>query len=556
MKPTRWLPVAALLVVIPFLGKLPTLDEESYLWLAAHLDPLRPYDWSRVWPPYDADGFVYAHPPLHLIWLWAWSGLADVLPAYRLVVGAPWIVLYAWATGALANRVCRHPGLACGLWLASATVALGLQDTLMIDLPAVALGTAALAFYREGLARAPRVRRGQVLAAPTERSTRERAQPPGSPEPWFRAAGLALGLGLITKYPVMLVGLALLFHMARHGWRPAVVGIAAAIFGVEEAWVAAQYGQLHLYEVWARREEIASGPMGGRALGALVRMSFLPVPLALLRVDGSLVLVAGAMAGAALAWAWPGGGSVGERVVLFGLAMIGSLGLARSFRGLVRRSGKRRRRDEGDSLLLGGVAFFAFVGVVGLHNYAAARYLLPAATPIALLVTRAAEEVEGGKWLVRLSILFGAMNALVVVEADRRFVAASDEVAALAVRAVPFEATRPPRFAGEWSARRRFEAAGWSRYRYDEVLPSGTVVVVMDNAGAGLVDIEGMEPTKRITSADDFPVRVSDTSGNISLYSETLGALPLGWRRAPLDGATLYVVRVPRPPSATTPQDL
>lgn len=544
MKPTRWLPVAALLVALPFLDKAPTLDEESYLWLGAHLDPLRPYDWSRVWPPYDADGFVYAHPPLHLLWLWACERVTSVVPALRLLVGAPWIVLYAWATGALATRACRHPGLACGLWLASATVALGLQDSLMIDLPAVALGTAAVALYREGLARAPRTHRGHLLEG--ERRAPEQVE--GDPTVWFLAAGVALGLGIITKYPVMLVGLALVLHMARHGWRPVVLLAAAAIVGVEEAWIGIEYGHLHLWEVWSRRGEIAAGPMGGRALGALARMAFLPLPFAVLRAEPVLGLLAAALAGASFVWASVGGpvaaGTLAQGIV-FGLATVGALSLVRSGRGLVKRQGKRRRGDEADSLLLGSLATLTFLGVVAIHNYASARYLLPAATPIALLVTRAAEEVEGGKWIVRLSILAGAIQALVVVEADRRYVDAAAEVASLAIRAVPVEEERPPRFAGEWSARWRFEEAGWTRYRADEALPVGTIVAVMDNASPGTVTTEQMEPIKRITSTDDFPVRVEDLDGGVSLYAETLGPLPLGWRRAPLEGATLYIVRSP-----------
>jgi hypothetical protein len=87
------------------------------------------------------------------------------------------------------------------------------------------------------------------------------------------------------------------------------------------------------------------------------------------------------------------------------------------------------------------------------------------------------------------------------------------------------------------------ESAGWTRYRPDEALPAGTWVVVADNASAGTVATDVLEPVRRVVSEDTFPVRVVDLAGNVGLYAETLGMLPFGVRRGPLESATLYRVR-------------
>lgn len=539
--PTVWLPLAAVAVALIFVGKPPVIDEESYLWLGAHLTPGRPYDWSRIWPPYGGDGFVYAHPPLHLWWMWAVSLLgAGSLPLLRIVGGLPWVVLLAWSTARLATRTVHRPGLAAGLWLSSATVVLGLTDTLMIDLPAAALGAATLACYREGLAR----------LSPPGHGTPRTPQAPGGPEAasrWFLAAGVALGLGAATKYPVLLLVPVLLVHMARHGWRIGVWWPFVLIFGGLEAGIALVYGKVHLWEVWSRRGEIGHGPVDGRLLGTLARMALLPLPLALFRAEPRTVGVALLGSAGLYAWAHPAGLPAGELAVLFVCVAIGAVGLGRALRGCLPRS-RRRRGDRGDALLLGGVVLAWVSGVVAFHNYAAARYLLPAAAPLALLIVRSAEEVPGGKALVRASIAVGGALALGLAIADLRYAQAGVEVAQEAmavVRRLAEERGALPgtsRFAAEWTVRGALESAGWQRYRPDEVLPVGTFVVMATNASPGPVDLGRLEVLSLVESDDRFPLRVNDSRAHASMYAETIGALPCTWASTPLESATVYVV--------------
>ncbi|MDP6932138.1 MAG: hypothetical protein QGG40_04440, partial [Myxococcota bacterium] len=81
-------------------AQVPVLDEESYLDITAQLDPLRPYDWWREWPPWggqrEPDAFIYAHPPGFLWWTWGAGQLVDGLFARRVVCALPLAVMLGW----------------------------------------------------------------------------------------------------------------------------------------------------------------------------------------------------------------------------------------------------------------------------------------------------------------------------------------------------------------------------------------------------------------------------------------------------------------------------
>lgn len=515
----RWLAWAAPLAVLPFLGKVPALDEETYLFIGAHADWLRPYDWARAWPPYDSDAYVFAHPPLHLLWMKLLSPLAGTLPALRAVAGLPWAGLLGWSVGRLADRGAQNPGLAAGAWLACAVVLLGLSDTLMIDLPATALATFAMAAYREG-------------------------QEDGAPRGWLWGAGVGLGLAVATKYSMAIVAVPIVAHMARRGWRLEVLAPAAAVVLGVEGWLWAAYGRPHLWEVWSRRHEIPAGPWDDRLLGTLARAALLPLPALLFWTHPKASAAGFGAAIVALALARPADLSAGAAAGLLVLAGLGAASVARAVHAVARSTHRRRRGDRGDALLLGAWAIAGVLGVFLLHKYASARYLLPVAAPFAILLVRSAEDVAGGKALMRVSIGISGALALALALADVRFAAAGAEVGAAAAAEAGQETGR---FAGEWSYRYAMERAGWSRWRPDEALPPGTLVAVADNASPGAVPTAAWEPVGRVESADRFPLRVVDVKRGIGLYAETLGPLPFGLARGPLEGATLYRVREAAP---------
>lgn len=516
----RWLVPAALFCALAGVTKLPVIDEESYLWLGAHVDPARPYDWHRTWQPWADLGpttFVYAHPPLHLWWMALVHAVSPELSVERVLCAVPFVALYALGVGRLAAATTGRPGLACAAWLAAATVQLALQDSLMIDLPAVALATAGVGMY------AARDERGGGRG--------------------LAVAGVLLGLAAATKYSMGMVVVPVLLHAAlrvANGRLPlgSGVAIAAAAVGVPagvEALVAAQYGQVHAWAVWVHRHDIESGPLGQRAVGALARAALLPLPVA----GGTLaVVVVAAVAGAGTAWfAVPAGLTAAGVAGLCAACALGAVAIGAAGRALVADD------DRDSGLLLGGLVLATFAGVAGAHNFASARYLLPAAAPLAVLLARAVEGSARARGLAWCGVATSAVVAAAVCVADVRLAAAGAAVAEAGALRVNAMDPVDVRFAGEWTFRYHLESIGWERYRPGEELRPGTLVLVADNESPGDYPRTAWQPVDRVEGADRFPLKVMAPARMTALYAETLGVLPLGWSTDPLESATVF--RVP-----------
>ncbi len=523
MTVARWLVPAALACVLPFLGKAPVIDEESYLWLGSHVNVLHPYDWHRVWQPYGTDdGFIYAHPPLYLWFMALVRTISSSVPLDRLLCAVPFVALYAWATARWATRSTHHAHLAGGLWLTAATVQLGLQDSLMIDLPAVALVTAGLAMYREGL------EEGEGL--------------------W--QAGVLLGLALATKYSMGMVVLPVLLHLGvavyrkRIPWEVALIVVAPILLVplAGEAAMYALYGRVHVWQVWEHRADIASGPATGRLVGVLARAALLPSPLVLCLVRPALAGLGVLVGLMALALSHPTGADTSSLTALLCCVALGGMAVVRAGDAALASPLRRRKGDRDDALLLGGVVLGVIAGVTLAHNYASARYLLPAATPLAILMTRSAEEGAGGKTVLRASMLLSGVSALALCIADYRFGRAGVDVATIAAQHVDRLQPAEKRFAGEWGFRYALESRGWTRYRPAEALSPGTLVVVAGQESPGEYPRGTWEPVDQVESVDRFPLRVMAVGDGVSLYAETLGAFPFGLSGEPLETATIYRV--------------
>lgn len=506
-----WLVAAAVALQLVALTKPLAIDEESYRWLGSVVRWDDPYAWSRDWQ--GREGWLYAHPPLHLWWSKLWSGV-QALPLVRL--GAlPWVALWAGSTALWIRRTTHHPAVAGAAFLGSSTVVLGLQDSLMIDLPYVAWLTAAFALYREGF------------------SDRR----PG----WHLAAGLAFGAAIETKYPAALMAPLFLWH----GWRAGVsarfwAAAAVVVLGVEGAlW--ATHGEPHPVAVWASREEVARGPLGPRVLGVLVRGALLPSALALAYARPVHAATGLGLAAAALAWARPDSLGAGALIFLLGCATLGAMALSRGVAGLLASPLRRRKGDHHDSLLLGGAVVLTYVGVMAVHNFASARYLLPAAAPLAILLGRAAEDVAHGKTVQHAVSALGGVLALALAAADAAYCAAGVDAAKGALVVAAAHDVPPGRFLGEWSARAELEAAGWRRLLDPADAQPGDRVIVIQGSGGRVPD--AWEPLAAVEVAGRFPLRVVDPRGGIGLYAETLGPLPFGLSGRPLETAVVYEVR-------------
>ena len=187
------------------------------------------------------------------------------------------------------------------------------------------------------------------------------------------------------------------------------------------------------------------------------------------------------------------------------------------------------------------------LGVTFFHNFASARYLLPAALPAALLLNRSAEEVEGGKGLQRVAVLLGGILSLALAVADLRFGKAGEQVAADLIEKTRREGREAGLFEGEWSFRYRLEAAGWRHRKPGEIVGPGTLLAVSENSASNQNDLESLSPLWRLESSDSFPLRVVDVGQSIGLYAETLGVFPFGWSRSPLEAVTVYEGRTTPP---------
>ena len=468
------------------------LDEESYLAIAAQLDWARPYDWWRPWPPWggqrEADAFVYAHPPLHLWWTAALDGLP--VPQLKRLSSVLWGLLLGASGAVVASRTCRRPGLATWAWLAAPVALLSLQRGLMPDLPVTAWSTAAVA--------------GWLLGG--------RAAPLG---------GLCLGLAIWTKYPaLLLVPVLALDGLARRQKRPGFWLAAAAIPLAGELWLWVSYGRLHLWEVLSRADEIPRGPLPGRALGVLVRAALLaPLPVLLLG-PRALPLAVGAVLLAGGAWALAGGPAG-----LLAWAAVGGLSVAAAVAAV--REGWRRKDP---SLLLGLWVLAVLAGVALGHNFAGARYLLPAALPAALLVARQVESRRAGRLALAAGGALWLAGALALTWGEHRLAGAQVELADAVAERWP----EGGQFQGEWAFRWRMEQAGWTLYTGT---PDGRVVVSARNAGPGAPPAGGR--VERMTAGGPGVV-VSDAEAQVGLYAETLGVWPVGWGTGPVEEVTAW----------------
>ena len=449
----RTVMVVAVLMALAMLllgARVPVLDEESYLDIAGQLLPGHPYTWWRAWQPWGGvrvpDAFVFAHPPLHLLWVWAvvrLVGPGASVWVQRLVSGAPWALLYGVSVAAVACRTSRRPLLGVLAWGTAPIVVLGVQRGLMPDLAVTALQTAAVALWLQGV---DGPRRTQVLG------------------------GLLLAAAIWTKYPAALLVPVLLVHgRVRHGrwstalaytwpfWLAALLPVLAG-----EAWLASVYGRMHVVEVLSHAGEISRGDVRSRALGTLVRLSLgvLPVAVVVRGLRSNLVWGAGvATLAVLLAWA-PGNLTLGLALEAGGLATVGAAAVIALLRLAWAPGADRGPGGHGDRLLLISWALVVVLGVVLVHNFAAPRYLLPAMAPMALVLCQAVELRPRARPLLLAGASLAAVLALALTRSEHAFFEGAEALAAQVARSPG----APGQFTGEWSFRWRFRQAGWSFY--------------------------------------------------------------------------------------------
>lgn len=523
--PRAWLPMAMLLVAGMLQCPVPVLDEESYLDIASQFDVLRPYDWWRAWAPWgvarEADAYVYAHLPG---FLWFVNGLMLLVGEERLNIAKPLAavgpaLLLGWSAAYLAERTTGRPSWAGLILLSAPAMLLVLQRGLMPDLWLTAWMTLAVLGWREGQSETTTGNRG-----------------------WMAIGGVALAAAVSVKYSALVLAPALIAHgllTRRIKWTwPFWVAAALPLMLLEGAlW--AVYGRNHLFEVVSRAGELPRGSLDGRALGAVVRLGLVCLPIALLlrglRVH---VIAGGVLACGLLLTAWP---DAPAEAVSLGLlfALAGGAGVSLAYAAA--------RVSNADGVLLGLWVVAVLAGVVLGHNFAAPRYLAPAALPLTLLLVRAVEDrPRASGWLGATALLQLGL-AVALVRAEHRFFDGSAEAARSALdqahrRGAPAQLY----FTGEWSSRWVLQAsrAKWTDGRVRdrkgiiEPLPQGSVIIAPVNAASGPIPAGAVEVT-RVAAPDAF-LRVVDVEAGAGLYAETLGFAPFALGFAPVEEVVLW----------------
>jgi hypothetical protein len=212
------------------------VDDDAYVAFASHIadHPLSPYDFTIFW------GYCYRPanqvlaPPVALYWLAAAQKLfGDDVAVWKMAF-FPFNLLLSVSLYALFHRWAPRIALAL-TWTIVLSPAVLPATNLMLDIPALALGLAAIAL---------------LLRADEWNS-------------WglALAAGLVAGLAMQTKYTAFTVsGVFLAWGVTngRIGRAVTAACVGAAVFGAWEAFVASQQGTSHFMEAMAQR---GAGPV-------------------------------------------------------------------------------------------------------------------------------------------------------------------------------------------------------------------------------------------------------------------------------------------------------
>lgn len=241
-----WLPVGLAVLVTGLNAAKPVVvDDTAYLLLARHISqhPADPYGFDLFWYAKPQPAWQILLPPVVPYWLGLGTRLfGDHLGLLKLWL-FPFVLVLAVALSSLLRRLARgydRPMLAATM-LGPAVLPL---VNVMLDVPAAALGLAAVALFARGCDRS---RLG-----------------------WVVAAGLTAGLAIQTKYTALTVPVVLALYGFTHR-RPvyAVVAgvVALALFVGWETFIARQYGESHfLYHLRDQSESTEADDVRGKLL--------------------------------------------------------------------------------------------------------------------------------------------------------------------------------------------------------------------------------------------------------------------------------------------------
>jgi hypothetical protein len=473
---------------LPFLNQPIQGDDLYYLYGAEHaqIDPLDPNHARYLFQGDMVDMRGHPHPPLNA---WILAGLLAVLGDVR---EAPFHLAYsvfsviaALAMWALARRLCERPFLATLLFLAVPAFVVN-GNSLEADLPFLALWMAAIALFVRAVDRES----AAALAGCC-----------------FTAAlaGLAAYQAIFLA-PVLAVYLWQRRRAWTQGWAAVLAAPAAlaawqlwerASSGALPATVLAGYMQTYGLEVWTQKV---------RNAGALVvHAGWIVSPVAAVAfVKGKWQVAAAAVAAC--------GAGVYDPNPLFWV----SIGC-----GVLLLSWLLAQRD-----FLAGWALIFFAGAVVVFFAGSARYLLPVAAPVAILVARVAgEKLLWAAFALQMTLALALATANYQHWDGYRSFAASLKDAAGAKRIWT---------SAEWGLRYYLESEGALPIARDQAFQPGELLVTTE-LNRGPVVRAQLAPLTKTAITPWIPLRLISVSGRSAYSSAARGLLPFEISREPAD---------------------
>lgn len=368
----RWAWLLAAILTLLNAIKPAVVDDTAYLFFARHVaqQPADPYGFALFWNTAPQPAMEILMPPVLPYWL----AVGISLFGEHLFLLKLWLFPFAWllcrATAWLVARF--TPGQeVSGLVVIVLSPAVLVLFNFMLDVPALALGTAALATFIWGC---DHRRLGPIVGA-----------------------GLLAGFAMQTKYSLLILPLVLIWYALLHRrWFEAIVAVAVScvVFWGWECWLMQKYGQSHfLFHVKG-----SSDDSGGLSDAIRMRVSLVQPLLGQfggLMVGVSLCVAAGTRLKLAIGMAmvcvsllipilllphgrWP---SAALTFQIFGLLIL--VNYSDAIWRLCRNVGFR------DSAFLMGWILLESAGALGLSPFPAARRMLGVCFAMSLLGGRA-----------------------------------------------------------------------------------------------------------------------------------------------------------------------
>ena len=402
--------VLAAVVTLLNAAKPVAVDDAAYLLfarqVAAHPDD--PYGFDIYWYTRPEPAMGVLCPPVAPYWLGLGIALFGESPPLLKLWLFPFVWLFAWSLRDLLRRFARgtEPAALPLLMLSPAVLP---TVNLMLDIPAVGLGLAALVLFARACDRG-----SWRLAA---------------------AAGLVAGLAMQTKYTALLTPAVLGWYGLTHrrvGLAALAGGAVAAVFVGWELLIAAKYGTSHfLYH-------LADQQSGGKTLAERVEEKWELLP-GLLGNLGLLAVGVGLYAGRAAGWprpvvrvaavVWAMGVAVvwlapADRAasVVYRPAGVAVLGTAAGGAAvlLVRRWRPTRLRRSRDTWFVAGWVAVELAGYFALTPFPAARRVIGPTVALGVLAARVVSRVGRARpdrrppgWAVPFGVAVGVLTAAI-----------------------------------------------------------------------------------------------------------------------------------------------